>query len=835
MFIFFYFILLFKYLSALGFDDNLINMNCLMEMYLELYNLKKNSSCVKDFESLINHDKDFFSRNLNVFNGFGKNFDDIGNELECYKSNLNVDYIFLYMNLTGSNYGETLPKYLNRYYSFMGLCIPKTCVNLSINMSLTWKEDYNKTYKENFEKKCISENLIHNFVNYVSDFKVYKLSDINRSDLFVIILYFFFSYLIIKIIVGIFSKFKYSKGYQYHGFYLFSKDENLGNLLDEMERETNQLISDEDLINKINNQNSEINLNEEYNPNYDFEPFYPKFLRFIKYLDFFNNLSIFSKKRNRYYNENNIIILCSIRTLLLFYLIYSEVIRALIKLPNENVFDNGFYTSLGISFYRRSKNSLVFWTILESAIFSFKLMNYLKKKFNESDLKNDINRKEKTIFIIKQILKFFYFYIPRIISFIFIYIFFYYLFRYYNRKFENKMTYFFISKDIINKNECSKEENNLFFHLLYTFIPFTNYIFNLPEGYFETCYPFTYIYTNMFFSSLFFIMILIFSFHFQKKIIYIIITLALLANLLLSYIYYFIKNNHFYLDYSHKDENDKNEYYKFSNFSGENYSIFYPHIFFSIYYFGCLLGLCIYYYSEYKDKNINRKISNDEQSLLKKSPTITNRSAKTSKTNNKNDIVFIIYKPMEFCLSFIFKLKKSKTYIKCLLLFIYFIVSLMISILPYLLFINKQESITFFKLEGFFHPLKILYFTEKNINAFLFIFFICLIFVFPKKYKIIRALKSNFFIPISRSGFFITCTHQSLIYILFCLFQLRIKINFFIIFHIVLGLFIIIVLLSALSTILIELPLRILFKNIAKKGENEECLFALINMRQNNS
>jgi hypothetical protein len=47
----------------------------------------------------------------------------------------------------------------------------------------------------------------------------------------------------------------------------------------------------------------------------------------------------------------------------------------------------------------------------------------------------------------------------------------------------------------------------------------------------------------------------------------------------------------------------------------------------------------------------------------------------------------------------------------------------------------------------------------------------------------------------------------------------------------VIGLYIIFLFLSIFGTILIELPFRILFKNLLKSEENEESRIMLINMR----
>ena len=92
-------------------------------------------------------------------------------------------------------------------------------------------------------------------------------------------------------------------------------------------------------------------------------------------------------------------------------------------------------------------------------------------------------------------------------------------------------------------------------------------------------------------------------------------------------------------------------------------------------------------------------------------------------------------------------------------------------------------------------------------------------------------MKSYAFLPISRSGLFATCVYQSLLYIFYSLFQLEIQIGFLMIFYIVIGLYIIFLSLSIFGTILIELPFRILFKNLLKSDDNKQSRKMLIKMR----
>ena len=96
-------------------------------------------------------------------------------------------------------------------------------------------------------------------------------------------------------------------------------------------------------------------------------------------------------------------------------------------------------------------------------------MKFIQKKINKIGEEN-INKRKHFNIVVSQTFKFFCFYIPKIISYIFIFIFFYYLFEHYTCELEAKMTHKYISKEIVNKKICNSKEN-----LWHIFIPFLNY------------------------------------------------------------------------------------------------------------------------------------------------------------------------------------------------------------------------------------------------------------------------------------------------------------------------------------------------------------------------
>ena len=795
-----------------------LNASIYLDDKYRIFGNDEDEGCFLDLYYFIDDMKIFKSKYPKLVISNGKGVDDIGNEIECREVNINAEYLFLYIEI-GDKIIKTdkgLSDYLDRNFLYFGFCIPNTCSHF-INKTLYYMSGTNISI---FNQYNISE------IKIFRNEEQYKITP-------KIVYWFFIICLLIKLFAGIIIKFFCPKGYEYYGIYLYNKRRQSENKIIDDENEED-LLKNKDNEENDNKISEDINIRGRYNPYFDYESLYPMYFRFIKLLDLFNNIKIYMIKRNRYFNDNDIDILCSLKAIVLGYHILTTTIQILIRLPNTNVFNTEYYSSLGLFFYKRSINSFTFWIILESATFSFKLMKFIQKKINKIG-EEKINKRKHFNIVVSQTFKFFYFYIPKIISYIFIFIIFYYLFEHYTCNFEAKMTHHYISKEIVNKKICNSKEN-----LWHIFIPFLNYknlslsfnneytkaLSSKPQNneifkmIVSICFPFVYIYSNMFFSSLLFIIILFILFYFQKKGIDIAISLLNFVGAIISYIYFSINSSNIY-----KDENKQ---YKFYHFSGEYYCIFYPHVFFGYYYLGCLLGFCFYHYKEQKYINKKNSISKKNKSF-QQLKSISKSADKLDDNNNLKKL----YKPMEFCSNFIICLKNTKYYIKILLLIIYFILSSSLSLIFYIIFYNIGDDINKYYIStNKYKILEFLYFYEKIINSYLFFFCICILIAFPRDSILIKIMTSSFFIPISRAGFFVTCTYESLIYILYSLFQLKVKLGFLVISYIMLGFYTIIAIFCIYASILIEFPFRVIIKNLLKEESTSKQNLQMILMKQ---
>ncbi len=767
-----------------------------------------NTDCFMNILRLTTNYSLFTTMFPKIINNIGKGIDDIGNEVECRKTDLFAYYHLLYVKRDQSFMAndKNLSQFLNRSYLFYGFCLPMECQNLVEQVFVIMKKE--KTIKIFNEHKINDIKLFTYGVNNHSNEENKEDNDTNsviirydeekeKNNILSLMFWICFLLFSIKLLVGYISKFVFPKGYEYYG-YKTIQELNINEIKDDEGNENTTFL---DEIKTLDSSVS--NLRGDYNPKNDMESKYPFYLRVVKYFDLFNNINILGSKRNRYYNDNDIDCLCLLKSIVLFYVILSETINMLIILPNPSFFDYKFYISIGLAFYKRTINGLYFWILLESLTFSFKLMNFINQRNKNKENQN--TKRAQFNYVVKQIFKFLCFYIPKIILFISIFFIFYYYTDNYACKLQSKMTYKFFVNNIIESKECYRDISKVF-------SPFSNYGNN--ASYDNVCFPFVYVYVNMFYSSLIFMIILIIVYFFQSPVIDKLISLGVLLNTLICYIYFLIKSSP-----------DNGDNYDFDNFSGENYSLFNPHLFFSIYYFGCLLGFCFYYYINIL--NLNKK----NRGSIKSTSTVLQ-----SKENDEPELASIksnidlyynehFYNPMEFCSTFIKKIKSINDIIKKVLLIIYFIFILFLSLFPTLYMIkkiNRNNDVNFYIEFEKEKVLKYFYVFEKLISLLLFSIFICVLRVLPKKYTISKIFRSRYFIFISRTGFIIICTYQSLVYISYCLFQFHIKITHIMIFNITIGLYTIITLVSFLISILFEIPIRIIIKNLLKDNDNKD-------------
>ena len=313
---------------------------------------------------------------------------------------------------------------------------------------------------------------------------------------------------------------------------------------------------------------------------------------------------------------------------------------------------------------------------------------------------------------------------------------------------------------------------------LYLLFPFINPITKdnkMVDNYFNNCYEFSYLIINEFYCIIITILIFYFLYRYKSKILELIICIIILVNILgINFLPYFFENV--------KEE----KYYLLKYILGETFSIRYPHSMFNIFCIGIFCGL-IYYYHYYSLNDLNSFVSEE-------------------------------YLPFSFLSKLMQYLLKCNIFVKITLI----IISVSIIILDCLLYFiiaSKGKNKQFLFL--FSTPLKIFYLYETPIIILSFSILLIFLLFAEDKFQIKSFLGSKIFFTTEKISFSFICLIQ-LINILYISRSNNhgdiwsfISLLYIACFEFTIGFFF-----SFLLTLFIELPIKVLVKNIRGKKIN---------------
>ena len=565
---------------------------------------------------------------------------------------------------------------------------------------------------------------------------------------------------------------------------------------------------------------------------------------------------LLSSRRNRYYNDNGLEIIIFLRAIVLFFFIFTTTFNALLNLPTNDILNKAFFSSKSLFFYRFSTNSGICWIFLEAAFATYKLMKFIEKKMNEYNQGNKFKNYFTNLIIIYG--QFLLLFIPKICTFIFCYFIFYTDIMKFRSLFSSNTIFrHVVEKRITNDIECN-DRNSLIFSSFFIFS-------NKAEN-FKKCYDFTFIYINIFYCFLFF-MISIFIILMVKKSMFEIY-------LIVIYLFFFISLIAIVEDDKYETKALKKDYnmYSYYHFKGQEYTTKIVYLTLGFYTLGFILGILCYNYDNFKkkwntrkskrnkkninnysklrdtynleefNKDINSINEKKSDNLIKMSDTLSSVPSIKSKTS-KNSIKYekIEYYPLSFLTSTLKSINDLKSRTK----FIIIILCLLIQILLSFFFIiysaitkNSQRSEleegildydrNYVLLMKFNFVLKGYFLFEKHIFLILF-FIICLMLITIKQKGVSRRLfKSSLITSISRAGFTMVCLSYILANFSFCGFLVKIKFNIPTFIIISIGNFIIIFVICLLINIVFELPIRICIKKILRMNNKNK-----INLQEN--
>lgn len=507
---------------------------------------------------------------FDLINNSGKGLSDIGLEQEC--ENNGLYYLFLQVKVNLERYLSGtefyyLYRFLDQNSFFVGLCLPKQCINF-------YTRFFNRKQNSKFFK-YLNETI---GIEKVTNFSIFE-SKINQT--FIIMYAIIISYIILKVLISIF------------GFIMFKICEEQETIKDEMDETTSSNAINEHLHTETfifpRTKKQSLTKRKNYSEMRLF------FWKIYKFIGFKSNLKYLTSIKNKYYDDTDIEYISFFRLYLLFWFIFNHNIYALIKIPHKDLNNYNFFRSIWFTFIKFSAFSIECWIMLDGLIVSYKLMSYLKKHGDK------IHMNKEDTFGMKIFLKFYIISVSKMILFFFcFFVLHIYLGEFTGMIKDTPILQYFITK-INNRKVCHKNPFSVF-------IPF--YIQYCPHktetliGY-RNCYRFVNILMNEFYCFTFIIILFYLAYLFKSKLFDYTLSGVFLVNLLLSYLSYSGE-----IGGIHKIHKPSPNYFTFSNILGDLKGYTYTHLFINTYMIGVFTGLVYFYYNDIISSN---PISTEEE------------------------------------------------------------------------------------------------------------------------------------------------------------------------------------------------------------------------------
>ena len=736
------------------------------------------SECYNDVTNILNLDNNTNNKYPWILDYVGKGLNDLGDETECINSLVDTSFIII---RSKANSLDEYEKFLNTQAYSYGFCINNKCKKTVLDnfeiirqfLDVLFK-NHKITNEGNMFELIESNRSKDNKEETNNNTTSYKLINLRTEDddYIIALMIIFIVYIFIKIIAGILRMIFIPKGYNKYALEIFNQKENLGS------------IDEEEQINLSKRKESLITFSEgnlfEYDPNYDYSSFLPIKLRILRFFDIFNDIMLLTKKKNRYYNDDGLEIIALMRFVLLFLLIFTETFNTLIELPSEDIFNQNFFNSNYLIFYRISINSLTCLIVLEGASTTYKLNKFIKSRMYDNNKNNNSKFGLQLLF---NCIKFLLYFIPKFSIFLISYYTFYNNAENFVSVISSKMTYqYIITKIFKDKIKCKENPFPIFNN-------YTSFLSNNITDYCH-CYEFTYYNFNILFCTLIYILIIYLSFLFRNKIFDF---CALCINLFFFFFYKLIIIDD-------KNNNEKNNY-SYYHFVGQKYSTKIIYSFIGFYHIGFILGILLFYI----DNEINHKgylkISLNNENKEKLSEDNNSDDTKINKNEIKENI--LPYYPMPFLKNFILWLYNINSKIRGLIFFICIMSIIVISSVYNIAANNNEGNYANIELSS---SLKFYFYYEKHLFIIFFFFGILLLNSLINKDSFI--LNTKFIYVISRSGFAIICQHYFLSYFSLSTYFIKVKYHILIFLLISVGNFIFFSICSFLFNVAFEIPIK---------------------------
>ena len=320
----------------------------------------------------------------------------------------------------------------------------------------------------------------------------------------------------------------------------------------------------------------------------------------------------------------------------------------------------------------------------------------------------------------------------------------------------------FYIKTIVNEKECEKNQELIFIPFYLAYFDF----FKETKNTFNNCFRFVNVFLNEFYIFIIFLILFYVMNKIQSKIFDKIIAILVVLGTILSFL-------SFQLGFAIEPKQ-----YNFFMILGQNLTLKLPHLFVNTYMLGAFTGLIYFYYLD----------------------VVSNRALTTEQT----------YIPFSFCFGLMKFFDSFSIVMKC----IFIIITIFIQILFSMTYnIIRPSSSLSFTVEPWMK-----YLDEYDKQIFLLFFLMMtLLLMISSKDSIIRNIASfHIFNFISRIGFSIFSSLDSIIYLCYVFINFQNSMTYQNMLFISIGEFAIIIFICGLVTIIFELPLRMFIKYLQK-------------------
>ena len=402
--------------------ESFINGIFFLDSILNLTNLKSHNEFDKCFTSLVDSDiselrSEVKSNTLLAFDACGKYLADYGFSEDCLLSEA-FQFFLLNYTLNISDFNSTsqyqVMRFMNLQNFFTGFCMFKDCMEI---VDIVFKSsEFSGYLKEAAGIKNV--NLItNNEINIPLTFRImtiiFYLIIVGSLFICIIRLSCFFSF-----------RWKYLQflkqndidDEQSHDDSIITDDSpNIAQAKPKLNERVN--ATENDILNRSKRIfEEELNRKNSFRNNF-IERIGTFFAKYGTTVDPFQNFYNLVTKKNYWYNDTNLEFVSFLRScvnlgLSLFYNFL--IIR---QIPPKDLFNKSFYTQPTLYIIKIASYSHVCWVILDGIVMSFKLFNMIKDYFN-------INCDKTVTFPF--VLKYFSLIIPKVITFIILYVYFYF-------------------------------------------------------------------------------------------------------------------------------------------------------------------------------------------------------------------------------------------------------------------------------------------------------------------------------------------------------------------------------------------------------------------------